>query len=99
MGRARAKRAPQQGNVFDQASRFLLRLDALALLLWLLRTTADKVAFAGWLDTRQVPWPGQADRICDTVASLLDRTDGDRPWAVVAEFQVEPDPEMFGRLL
>src|SRR5207247_752149 len=28
-----------------------------------------------------------------------DRTDGDRPWAVVTEFQVEPDPEMFGRLL
>jgi hypothetical protein len=99
MGKKRAEAVAGSGSPYDQASRFLLRLDAAALLLWLLRTTAEKVKFVGWLDTRQVRWPGQPERICDTVASLADRTDGDRPWALVVECQVEPDAEMFGRLL
>jgi hypothetical protein len=85
--------------VYDQASRFLLRLGAEALLLWLLGATRAEVRFVDWLDTRSVPWPGQPDRICDTVAWLSDRADGDRPWALVAESQVQPDPDMFGRLL
>jgi hypothetical protein len=85
--------------VYDQTSRFVLRLDAVPLLLWLLGTTAAEVRFVGWLDTRSVPWPGQPDRTCDTVAALRDRAAGDFPWAVVIEVQAEADPEMFGRLL
>jgi hypothetical protein len=64
--------------VYDQASRFLLRLEAL-LLLWLLKVTAEEVGFVGWLDTRGVPWPGQPDRTCDTIAEVRDRAEGDRP--------------------
>src|SRR4051794_17855555 len=98
MGRGRAEGASRAGSVYDQACRFLLHLDA-AVLLWLLGLTAREVEFDSWLDTRGLPWPGQPDRTCDTVAYLRDLTDGGRPWAQVAEFQAQPDPEMFGRLL
>jgi hypothetical protein len=69
------------------------------MLLWLLGARADEIAFVGWLDTRGVPWPGQPDRTCDTVASVEDRAASDFPWAVLLEVQVVPDPEMFGRVL
>jgi hypothetical protein len=89
----------RSGNVYDQASQFLLDLDPLALLCWLLRVAAGALTFDRWLNTRSIPWPGQPDRFCDTVAELRDLLDGERPWALVAEVQLEPDPEMFGRLL
>ncbi|MFO0846226.1 MAG: hypothetical protein U0797_28250 [Gemmataceae bacterium] len=84
-------------NPFDQACRYLLRLDAVGLLAWLLRLPPAEVDFVDWVDTRQVPWPGQPGRTCDTVAHLRDRGEGGRPWAVVFEFQAEPDELMFGR--
>jgi hypothetical protein len=96
---SRRRRKPEPGNVYDQASRFLMHLDALPLLLWLLGTTRARIDFVQWVDTRRLVWPGQPDRTCDTVAWVVDRADGSRPWAVVVEFQAEADPEMFGRLL
>ncbi len=98
MSRRRRKPAPEPANVYDQASRFLMHLDALPLLLWLLGTTQARIGFVQWVDTRRLVWPGQPDRTCDTVAWVVDRADGSRPWVVV-EFQAEADPEMFGRLL
>src|SRR4051812_8942355 len=98
MGRGRAEGASRAGSVYDQACRFLLHLDA-AVLLWLLGLTAREVEFDSWLDTRGLPWPGQPDRTCDTVAYLRDLSDNGRPWAQVAEFQTDPDPLMFGRVL
>jgi hypothetical protein len=79
--------------------RYVLHLEELPLLLWLLRLRPGTVEFADWLDTRGVAWPGQPERIRDTVAWMLDLSDGRRPWAVVVEWQVEPDGNMFGRLL
>jgi hypothetical protein len=84
-------------NPFDQACRYLARLDPVALLSWLLNLPPS--AFQGWLDTRTIPFPGEPDRTCDTVAFLLDLTRGGIPWAVVIEFQIDPDHLMFGRLL
>src|SRR5205823_10681522 len=52
----------------------------------------------GWLDTRLIPFPGESDRFCDTVAHIEDVKRGQIPWAIVLEFQGEPDPLMFGRL-
>jgi hypothetical protein len=86
-------------NVFDQACRYLARLDPVGLLCWLLNLPASAFAFKGWLDTRTIPFPGEPDRTCDTVAFVLDLTRGGIPWAVVIEFQIEADPLMFGRLL
>ncbi len=56
MSRALATAPGRPGNLYDRASRFLLRLDALPLLLWLLGARAAQVTFVGWLDTCGVPW-------------------------------------------
>ena len=84
-------------NRYDQACRFLLRLFAVPLLSWLLRLDPARLDFAGWLDTRGLPWPGEPDRTCDTVARLRDPQQNGRPFAVPVEFCVEPDARMFGR--
>jgi hypothetical protein len=99
MARKRARPQSQSENVYDQASRFVIRLGSLPMLLWLLGASEEDIGFVEWLDTRGLPWPGQPDRTCDTVAWLTDRARGDVPWAVVVEVQVEPDAKMFGRLL
>jgi hypothetical protein len=86
-------------NPFDQASRYLVKLDPPGLLGWLLRLSADQLRFRGWLDARRITFPGEPDRACDTVAVLEDVLRGGVPWALPVEFQIEPDPLMFGRLL
>jgi hypothetical protein len=86
-------------NVYDQASRYLARLDPAGLVSWLLGLPAEAFAFEGWLNTRMISWPGDPERTCDTVAYLRDLSRGGVPWAVVIEFQLAPDPLMFGRLL
>src|SRR5215204_4195943 len=85
-------------NPYDQASRYLARLDAVGFLAWLLGVPASSFAFERWLNTRTLPFPGDPERTCDTVAFLRDLTTGE-PWAVVVEFQITPDGLMFGRLL
>lgn len=84
-------------NPYDQACRYLLRLWAVPLLAWLLRLSPQQLEFVEWLDTRHVPWTGQPDRICDTVAHLRDQAKAGLPWAAVVEFQIQPDELMFGR--
>jgi hypothetical protein len=86
-------------NPFDQACRYLAKLDSIAFMAWLLGLLPTRFGFRRWLDTRLVRFPGEPDRTCDTVAFLEDLTAGHVPWAVVLEFQIEPDPLMFGRLL
>ncbi len=86
-------------NPFDKAARFAAKLDAEEFLAWVLDLAPERLGFAGWLDTRAIPFPGEQDQTSDTVARL-DPPDGDEPpWAVAVEFQIEPDPLMFGRLL
>jgi hypothetical protein len=84
---------------FDKACRYLLKLDPVALLAWLLGLKPIEMAFVRWLDTRRLPYPGQPDRTCDTVAHVERLDDNQRPWAIVIEFNIDPDPLMFGRLL
>ena len=81
-------------NFYDQASRYLAKLDPLGLLRWLLPRLSTTWTFPGWLDTRTIPFPGHSDRTCDTVACLLDPMALQRWWALVLEFQSQPDEEM-----
>jgi hypothetical protein len=83
---------------YDQACRYAAKLDAVGLLTWLLREAPEELRFRTWLDTRTLPWPGDPERTCDTVAWLGD-ADPAVEWAVPVEFCLEPDGEMFGRLL
>ena len=88
-----------QENPFDKACRYLAKLDPVGMLAWLLQVSVATFAFIRWLDTRRLPFPGQPDRTCDTVAHLERLDDNHRPWAVVVEFNIEPDAIMFGRVL
>lgn len=85
-------------NRFDQASRYAAKLDAVGFLSWLLREAAAEVRFRLWLDTRTLPFPGDPERTCDTVAWLSD-PDPAVEWAVPVEFCLEPDGKLLGRLL
>ena len=86
-------------NPFDQACRYVAKLDPVAFIAWLLRIPPSRFNFRRWLDTRLIRFPGEPDRTCDTVAFLEDIQRGHIPWAMVLEFQMEPDALMFGRLL
>jgi hypothetical protein len=84
-------------NRFDQASRYGAKLDAQGFYRWVLDDSTLLVT--GWLDTRSLPFPGEPERICDTVACVIAAGAPDEPWAMPLEFQVKPDSAMFGRLL
>jgi hypothetical protein len=84
-------------NVYDQAARYAAKLDAMGFVRWLLGMPS--LLFLGWLDTRRMPFPGEADRICDTVACLEDPAVPGMVWAVPVEFALEPEADLFGRLL
>jgi hypothetical protein len=86
-------------NDFDQASRFAVKLDATGFFAWALGLLNDAFVFREWLDTRNVVLPGEAERTGDTIARLEHPSGTEPPWAVAVEFQIEPDPLMFGRLL
>ncbi|MDQ2730569.1 MAG: hypothetical protein M3Y56_02830, partial [Armatimonadota bacterium] len=59
-------------NDFDQASRFAVRMDPMGFLRWLVPDLPSTIVFQRWLDTRTVPFPGEGDRACDTVAEFID---------------------------
>src|SRR5262245_5160275 len=86
-------------NPFDQACRYLAKLDPEGFLGWALGLPTGRFRFVRWMDTRQIPFPGEPDRVCDTVAFLEDVSAGGAPLAVPIEFSAEPDYRMFGRLL
>jgi hypothetical protein len=98
VGKKTATVPARAANVYDQACRFLLRLEKM-LLLWFLGVTLEEVGFESWLPTQKWDWPGHLERMSDAVAWLVDHRDNDRPWALVAESELQADPEMFGRLL
>jgi hypothetical protein len=86
-------------NVYDQGGRYLTLRASPGVLGWLLRLRAEDFDFQRWLDTRTSPFPGQPERTRDRVAFLRDLEAGGLPWAVLLEFQLAPDPLMFGRAL
>jgi hypothetical protein len=86
-------------NVYDQAARYAVKLDPGGFCRWLVPGLDPAVGFRQWLDTRTLPFPGQPDRTCDTVAALGRAGEPSAPWALVIESQAEPDPDMLDRLL
>lgn len=86
-------------NAFDKASRYAAKIDPHAFFAWITGRVTEQLEFRGWLDTRSVPFPNGADRTSDTVARIHDPAGTQIPWAVAVEFQIEPDPLMFGRLM
>jgi len=86
-------------NDFDKAARYAARMDPEAFLGWVLNLPSGAFDFRTWEDTRGVVFPGGDDRTGDTVAHLSRADTGGEPWLFAVEFQLEPDPLMFGRML
>lgn len=85
-------------NVYDQAARFAAKLDPGGFLRWLLAGFDPDLTFTRWLETQTIPFPGEPDRRCDTVAELVPASGLAPPWAAVIEFQTRPDSDMPYRL-
>jgi hypothetical protein len=73
-------------------------LAPLPLLSWLIASFTQHLRFGNWLDTRTASLPGVPQAVRDTIAELQELLLG-RAWAFLLEFQLQPDPDMFGRLL
>ena len=78
-------------NDFDQAARYTAKIDPPGFFRWLYGEAASApLAFRRWCDTRTLPFPGEPDRTCDTVAEFEDTSGPDRSLIAVAEFQSRP---------
>ncbi len=88
-------------NDYDKASRHAARLlDPAGFIRWLMGDLfAAAWRWVDWLDTQSIPFPGEPDRRCDTVAAF-DRAAGDAPpLALVVEFMTEPRRLILERLV
>ena len=86
-------------NDYDMACRRLVKSEPAAFLTWLLTDFAQTCEQVGWVDTRRIAFPGKADQTGDLVAELRMLRVVQALWALALEFQSEPDPRMFGRML
>lgn len=84
---------------FDKAARFAVKLDAVGFLSWLLPGLDPDLRFTRWLETQTIPFPGQPDRRCDTVAELSHASGSAPSWMLILELQTEPDADIVERLL
>jgi hypothetical protein len=86
-------------NDFDMACRRMVKATPVPFLVWLLRDFTTTARFLGWVDTRRIAFPGRPDQTGDLVFELELLQQVQELWALALEFQLEPDPKMFGRLL
>jgi hypothetical protein len=87
-----------EDNDYDETMRHLSRRAGAAMMHWLLQLDTTHIRFGGWIDPVLL-WAGVKQRVCDLIARLADLDKGGIPTACIVEFQTEPDPKMFGRLM
>jgi hypothetical protein len=86
-------------NPFDQAARYAAhQLDEFGFLNWLVPSITAVEDFHRWLNTRSLPFPGEPERICDTVAGWTHKQAAGPPLATVIEFLSEPSPRFLEQL-
>src|SRR4051812_10392134 len=83
---------------FDQAGRYLIRRAPADFFAWLSPRFAAAWAFRGWLDTSALAFPGEPERVCDTVAEFAAAADPSRRLLLDVEVQSRPDVDMLERL-
>ena len=85
-------------GVFDQAARYTAKRRPLAFFAWQVPGLLAAWEFHAWHDTSRIAFPGEPDRICDTVAEFHHSADPQRRCLLDVEFQSEPDPDILERL-
>ena len=83
-------------NDYDKAGRRAEKEDPPNFFDWLLPGFLNPIRFTDWHDARQLPFPGEKDRYCDTVGAFADPS-GNR-WAVVVELLSEAQGLMLPRM-
>ena len=83
---------------YDKAGRYLIRLSPEGFFSWLSDPFVHDWRFRGWLDTSGVPFPGDRQRTCDTVAEFVHRKDSARRCLLDVEVQARPHLDMQERL-
>src|SRR5262249_2379822 len=86
-------------NLFDQSGRRIAVMEPPGFIGWLLTDFAARLRFRRWLQTRTPPNPGPPAQIGDTVAHPQQPGRPAPPWLFPVEFQTEPDPLRFGRMM
>lgn len=84
-------------GVFDRASHYALKSNPAAFFTWLMPRFVDQFVFLGWLDTTTIAFPGEPDRICDTVAEFAPRSEEGPRCLLDVEFQSQPHLDMLER--
>jgi hypothetical protein len=85
-------------GVYDQAGRYVIKRRPSAFFTWRAPPLWRAWNFVRWQDTRTLPFPGEPDRICDTVAEFEQRTDPQHRCLVDVEVQAKPEADMMERL-
>jgi hypothetical protein len=85
-------------GVYDQAGRYVIKRQPSAFFTWRAPSLWRTWKFMRWQDTRTLPFPGEPDRVCDTVAEFENPTDSKRLCLVDVEVQAKPDADMLERL-
>jgi hypothetical protein len=85
-------------GVFDQAARYLVKRHPEGFFHWLSPSFAASWVFSCWHDTSRMAFPGEPDRICDTVAEFRRIGQPDKRCILDVEFQSEPETHMLERL-
>jgi hypothetical protein len=83
---------------YDKAGRYLIRLSPVGFFGWLSGEFVRIWQFRGWLDTIAIPFPGDRQRVCDTVAEFVNREDRRRRCLLDTEVQSRPHLDMPERL-
>jgi hypothetical protein len=85
-------------GVYDQAGRYVIKSRPSAFFTWRAPQLWLSWRFLRLQDTRTLPFPGEPDRICDTVAEFEQRSGPQRRCLVDVEVQAKPDPDLLERL-
>jgi hypothetical protein len=83
---------------YDQGGRYLIRQRPAGFYAWLSSSFVRRWEQRGWIDTSTLVFPGEPERICDTVAEFVHRSDTSRRCLLDTEVQPRPDPDMLDRL-
>jgi len=93
------REASTSPNPFDQACRYLVKMDPQGVIGFLTGMGPQQFTFEKWIDARRARFPREPDRTCDTVARITNHERGDEPWVSITEFQLDADPLMSGRMM